>query len=253
MKLLSTVHSTRPKPDHVQSKLRVVDTGFHLNPEFEPSDSCLPRSSPKLMTGRIQEKKVGESQKPYWQIEISEKEEILVAERAAGCLLLPEKDDRVLVLSDETGSHYILSVLVKSGSASVMDFPGDLDLTAVNGRCALHSGEMEITGASSARISAPEMLLSGMSGRFRFGSLDMLARHLNARILEIQTAVSTLSMTAARFTARIGHILRRTGFELNRAKSVRTEVEDRFGVSAGQVSILAENEVTVDGEKIHLG
>jgi hypothetical protein len=81
----------------------------------------------------------------------------------------------------------------------------------------------------------------------------MLARHLNARILEIQTAVSTLAMTAARVTAKIGHILRLTGFELNRAKSVRTEVEDRFGVSAGQVSILAENEVTVDGDKIHLG
>jgi len=164
--------------------------------------------------------------------------EAVEARRADGCLLLPEVGDRVLALCAPDGGHFILNVLEKAGKGATLQFEGDVKLTAPEGVC---------------EVQAREVGLSGLSGSLRFGRLDVLSRRLEARVEQVMTAVSSTTLAAASFTARIGQALRFTGFELHRAKSLRSEVEGRFSVSSGQTTLLAKDDVTVDAGKINLG
>ena len=177
----------------------------------------------------------------------------LMARRADGCLLEPAPGDVVLVMRHSGAVHYVLNVLEKKESARALRFPGDLELDVSRGRCALHARSLDLTGRETASVCGAEVTLAGKEGRLRFARLDVLAKVLEARMQSVQALGQTIRLTAAHLTSRLGRVLRQTGFELHRAETIRTEVEERFTVQAGQADILAKGEVTVDGEKIHLG
>lgn len=188
-----------------------------------------------------------------WRVSATDASAELTARRADGCLLEPAPGDVVLVLRHPGAVHYVLNVLEKKDTARALRFPGDLELDVSQGRCALHARSLELTGRESALVCGEEVTLAGKEGRMRFASLDVLAKSLEARIPSVRAFSRTISLAAAHLTSRLGRVLRLTGFELHRAETIRTEVEERFTVQAGQADILARDEVTVDGEKIHLG
>lgn len=232
-------------------RVRVV-TAFHTQEE-----ACKPKGgSPELCTGQIQAREE-QVQEPLaqerlakdpganergdsgaiWRVLLEDGGE-LQARKAAGCLLTPQAGDTVLVMRAADQRHYVLNVLEKAQPDSSLDFPGSVRLQAPNGSC---------------ELQARDVALSGVNGSLRFARLDLLAQSLHSRVERLVSAVSAASLVAARVSSRIGHVLRCTGFELHRARSMRTEVSGRFSVSSGQTSITAEQDVRVDAEKINLG
>lgn len=190
----------------------------------------------ELATGTVISQKA-DSADPRWIVELEEQDR-LETRLAAGCILMPEVGDTVLLLRVAAGTHYILNVLEKTATSCRLDFPGDVRLSA-------HRGEVS--------IQAQEISLIGQKGRLRFSQLEVLAMKLQTHVQQLVSALSSVSLSAGRVTSRIGRALRLTGFELHRAGSVRTEVEGRFTVSSGQTTIVAEQDVTVDASKINLG
>jgi hypothetical protein len=188
-----------------------------------------------------------------WRVSPADASAELTARRADGCLLEPAPGDVVLVMRHSGAVHYMLNILEKKESARVLRFPGDLELDVSQGRCALHAQSLDLTGRETISMCGGEVTLAGKEGRMRFGRLDVLAKVLEARMQSVQALGETIRLAAAHFTSRLGRVLRLTGFELHRAETIRTEVEERFTVQAGQADILAKDEVTVDGKKIHLG
>lgn len=158
--------------------------------------------------------------------------------RAAGCLLAPEAGDVVLLLRAGAGTHYVLNVLEKTSENCRLDFPGDVRLSADHGEVS---------------VQAREISLNGQEGRLRFAHFEVMALKFQMHVQQLASALSSVSVAAGRVTSRIGRALRLTGFELHRAGSVRTEVEGRFSVSSTQTTIVAQQDVTVDANKINLG
>lgn len=209
-----------------------------------------------LCTARICEQQAGADHMPLWSAEPVEggaDQEKILARQAAGCLVEPGPGDVVLILRQNAGVNYVLNVLEKKDPGRALRFPGDLALDVSQGRCTLQAQDLDMTGLRSTALRGREVTLAGQEGRLRFVGLDVLARTLEARIQDIQSLGEKIQIAASNLTSRLGRVLRLTGHELHRAKSVRTEVEQRFAVQAKQVSVLAEEEVCVDGEKIHLG
>lgn len=163
------------------------------------------------------------------------------ARRAAGCLLRPETGDTVLVhlpgAGAEAGDAYVLSVLEKAAGASVLDAPG----------------ELRIEAAVSLALAAPEVRLRGKAGRFDFLGLDLLVGTMTAKAGRIAAVAAAIDSRVGDLTQNIRLSVCQVETQVVRAGGIRQFIRDRFLVRAGRAAILAEDEVTVDAKKIHLG
>ncbi len=214
---------------------------------------------PVLRTGRVLQRQSNEP--ALWRIELQPSASSSVpgpsmtvsARQAAGCLLEPASGDLVLVMLHSDDTHYVLNILEKEHSANRIRLPGDLTVVADHGKLTFQGRAVSMCARDAANIFGKEVTLAGQTGRMRFAGLDLLAKSLDAKIQNIHALGDKVKLAATNLTSRLGRVLRLTGFELHRAKSVRTEVEERFSIQAGQADILAKDEVNVDAEKIHLG
>jgi hypothetical protein len=159
------------------------------------------------------------------------------ARRAAGCLLRPEPGDTVLLHLPEPGKAYVLCVLEKAGQVAVFDAPGELRIKA--------GGSLDLT--------APEVRLRGRAGRIDFLGLDLLVGTLTAKAGRIAAVAASLDSHLGDLTQHIRLAVRQVETEIVRAGGIRQFIRERFLVRADRASILAEDEVTVDAKKIHLG
>lgn len=189
-----------------------------------------------------------------WFVALQDTGAVLGTQRAAGCLLQPQPQDLVLVLQDHAqGEHYLLQVLRSESAASCLDFPGDVTIQAPQGRCTLQGEELELAAQGQARLVSAELDLEATRGRMRFATLDLLARELGVGFQHLQGVGARVQLIAASLNTRLGRVLRSVGFELHKARHLRTEVEGRCTLKADKAAILAKEEVTVDAEKINLG
>lgn len=225
-----------------------------------PLDSQAGQTSvPVLRTGRVLKRL--SNQPAMWRIELQpaasssvpEAGTTVSARQATGCLLEPAPGDLVLVMLHSDDTHYVLNILEREDSANRIHLTGDLTVVADHGKLTLQGRAVSMCARDAANIFGKEVTLAGQAGRMRFSGLDLLAKSLDAKIQNVRALGDKVKLAATSLTSRLGRVLRLTGFELHRAKSVRTEVEERFSLQAGQADILAKDEVTVDAEKIHLG
>ena len=176
------------------------------------------------------------------------------ARRAVSCLLQPAAGDTVLA-ADVEGSLWILAVLVRGDSPAVLPLPADSTLKVAAGGLKV-TVQDELTLAAGRQLSAvaPEVSLQAPRASFTLGALRLTAGLVEATVEQVKTAAQFLDTAAERVRLKAG--------------SVHREVEDLEHLQAGQLfyrikNVLnlrgkhavmsAENEVRVDGERIHLG
>lgn len=163
--------------------------------------------------------------------------DVATARRAAGCLLRPEAGDTVLLHVPEAGEAYVLSVLEKKEGVSVLEAPG----------------ELRIESSRRLDLAAPEIRLRGASGRFHFTGLDLLAGAMTAKVGRVAAVAAVVESRIGDLTQTVRQAVRQVETQVLRAGSIRTFIRDRLLVRAGRAAILADDEVTVDAKKIHLG
>lgn len=158
--------------------------------------------------------------------------------RAAGCVLLPDPGDTVLVYHAPQGQSWMLQVLEKAASTWKLQCPADLELGARDKRCAIKGNELDIDAVQT---------------RVRFLGLELTGGALNAKVQHIRSVAGSMTTFTRRCTAVVGRMLRTSGFEQHKARQLRTEVEGRMTTRCGQASIVAEEDVSIDGSTINLG
>lgn len=179
---------------------------------------------------------------------------VLGAQKADGCLLTPELQDRVLLAEDGSDEGFILNVLVKSGVRSDVVLPGNGTIRAGDGDLALKADNIIVNGQKSASFAAPEVSLTGVTARTSFLFFSFLTQTLEARVGKAATMIETLDTVCGRLTERLKTSFRWIeNFEQTKAGRISTIVKERFAVRARHASLLTEEEVTIDGKKIHLG
>jgi len=179
---------------------------------------------------------------------------VLWAQKADGCLLTPDIDDRVLLAESNGDDGFILTVLVKSGNRSDVVLPGAGTIRTGAGDLALQADTIAVSARKSASFAAPEFSLTGVTAEVSFFAFSFLAQTLEAQIRKASTMIDALDTICGRVTQRIRTSFRWIeNFEQTKAGRISTIVKERFAVRASHASLLAEEEVTVDGKKIHLG
>jgi len=170
--------------------------------------------------------------------------DVLSARRAGGCLLVPETGDEVLV-ADNGEQAFILSVLTREGDRGRITFPGT---------STIEGDEINFTASRAMTMEAPRISLTGILGEVRFKGLSLLSQWCDARIRKITTTAEIWDRVVGRLTERIRDSYRRIeNTEQTTAGRIRTIVKGRFSVTAKNAALTAEEEVNLDGKKIHIG
>lgn len=180
------------------------------------------------------------------------------ATRAASCLMEPRPGDAVIVFIDVSGRNFVLAVLERSpeGDPSTdLRFDGPVNVH-------IEKGDLTLTSEGSMTL-APQGVLSCVSDRMKIHAEDCSAKvnrfQYTGRLLQIQ--VKCLKMVAVfadqifrRLTQRLESSFRFVkGQDELQAGSSRVLVEDLMTMHAKNSLIVAEENVTVNAEQIHLG
>ncbi|GAB6060163.1 DUF3540 domain-containing protein [Desulfonatronum parangueonense] len=169
----------------------------------------------------------------------------LWARRADGCLLEPAMDDLVLVAAGGGTEAFILSVLIKRGKQSTMVLPGEATIQADG---------ISLTARESLSMQAPSVELAGVNGRVGFLDLRLQAGSCRAEIQKASVVVRFLDSVMERVTQRVKNCFRTVeDTESLDAGRIRTRVSQRCSLKAKHVSLQAEEEVVMDGKRIHIG
>ncbi|WP_027186289.1 DUF3540 domain-containing protein [Desulfovibrio inopinatus] len=159
------------------------------------------------------------------------------AKQAAGCLLVPESGDKVLVLREGEAETYILHVLEKAAGPSTLEFPDTVCVRAP---------EVQVEGTSRLALQGAEVVVHGVKGTVSFLRLDVCARTCVAQINTVRAVMLSL-------VQRMERCFRSVRNERVRASSIDVRAEDRMSMHANDVEMIAHREVKVDGERINLG
>jgi hypothetical protein len=125
--------------------------------------------------------------------------------------------DVVLAVGQEE-AWYVIGLLQGAG-VTTLSVPGDLRIRAPH-------GTIELNAAKGIRLKSPSVQI------------------LTAKLAIVAKAVFERFASATRWIKGI--------FQL-RAGRMRTRVKDAYDLAAGRILERADNEVIIDGEKIHLG
>jgi len=180
------------------------------------------------------------------------------AVRAASCLMEPRPGDSVIALIDAPGRNFILAVLERSPDGNPVT---ELRLEGpVNFH--VEKGDLSLTSEGNMNL-APRGILSCVTERLKIHTENCVARvsrfHYTGRLLQIQIErLKTVAVFAdqifRRLTQRLESSFRfvKEQDELQ-AGSSRVLVEDLMTMQAKNSMIMAEENVTVNAEQIHLG
>ncbi len=185
---------------------------------------------------------------------LTESGRLLRARRAAACLLDPEPGDLVLLYPGGAAKTYILSVLEKRRTDSTLSFPGDVRLAADAGTIRLAGHDVGLNAEGTLKAEAGEMVLQGVRGEAVFAEASFVAARFKGAIHAAEIVYGTLRSAARLMIMALRDSIRRVdGVDSVEAGRMRTRVAGSYGLKAGRATLRAEQDVCIDGEKIHLG
>ena len=180
--------------------------------------------------------------------------QVLRSKKAAGCLLEPEGNDTVLIVRNLAAGVYILSVLERGDREGRVVLPAETTLGAADGALRLAGDRVELVGATSASIEAPEMKLEGIRGEAAFAALSMTAGVAAIKAGKLSLVASSVETVAQRMTQRVKDCFRWVArLDSTRAGQVNISADHRLDLKGGDTSLVARQGVKIDGDKIHLG
>jgi hypothetical protein len=180
-------------------------------------------------------------------LRVSTEHGIYAARRAKSCILAPTPGDAVLLCTDALGNCFILAVLTGAEESSTLAFQGDLRVQVRGGDLSLATDQELSCNAGRLHLSAPE-------AEARLGSVSLLAGLVRAQCRTLALVAETLEQSARSLTQRLGSLFRSVEEHAEvQAGSARYIVEDTLAVHTKNSVHIAEEDVKIDAEQIHLG
>ncbi|WP_295441416.1 DUF3540 domain-containing protein [uncultured Thiodictyon sp.] len=169
------------------------------------------------------------------------------AVKAASCLLTPWPGDTVLLSIAETAPVYVLAVLEQADpAASRLDLPGDATIQA--------SGDLHLAAMRALTCSATRLTVGADEAALSIVRTSFIGTVVSVQAERIKSVFATADQVYRDLTQRIGAYFRATSeHEEIHANSSRTLVAADLSMQAKNTLIVAEENVKIDGELVHLG
>jgi len=180
------------------------------------------------------------------------------ATRSVSCLVEPRPGDAVIAFVDAPGRNFVLAVLERSregNPATELRFEGPVNVN-------IDRGDLTLTSEGNMTL-APQGILSCVSGKLKIHTENCTAKinrfQYTGRLLQMQIErLKTVAVFADQIFRRLTQRLENS-FKFVKdqdevqAGSSRVLVEDLMTMHAKNSLIVAEENVTVNADQIHLG
>lgn len=178
------------------------------------------------------------------------------AQKAAGCLLLPEPGDTILFVSSTDGTCYILSVLAKEQAGQQrIQFSGDTDLICKDGELSL-SGQKGVHVASpkQVQLTTSNLKVVAAEGECTISRLTFLSNFFLGRLANIKMVAGKVESICERLQQKITRSYRTVeDMDHLRAGKVDYRAERQLSLRGKYTLMTAKEDVKIDGERIHMG
>ncbi len=178
-------------------------------------------------------------------LQVSNSDEI-VAYKAESCLLVPEIRDLVLFTCTSCANQvFILQILKRETAVNTLDLGQNTVLVGNN---------LKIAANSQINVEAPEINLVGIKGSAKFSHSSFVSNWCEVRLQKAAMIIHSLDRIMNTVTEKIMNSFRTVdGIEHTKAKRIKTVVTERMFLKAKHTTLHAEEEVSIDGKKIHIG
>ena len=177
---------------------------------------------------------------------------------AFGCVVKPEKGDRVLLSTDASGRTWILSVLERPGGEArgkTFLFDGPVTMTVRNGGLRM-SADNGLSMASDREITlaAQRVGIDAKEGEARIETMSFLGSVFQGRVETIRIVAHAVDSIIRRAVQRLTSSYRYVEeHEEIQSASTRMLVDGTLTMQTKNTMHTAEGHVKIDAEQIHLG
>lgn len=179
----------------------------------------------------------------------------LEARRAAGCLLRPERGDRVLVL-EHGHEAWVLAVLERDRQCvGVIDSEGPLALRAGRGDLELDApGAVRVRATESIELDSARLGVRAAVAELVTGRLSWLGERFEGRFDRLRLVGRMFEGLLKRLNLRAESSCREIdGLDHTRAGRIDNRAVGDMSLQAGNILGRAEGLARLDGKQIHLG
>jgi hypothetical protein len=176
------------------------------------------------------------------------------AARAVSCLVEPSAGDKVLLSVDMTGEAYVLSVLA-SASPVALAIDGDVRLAVRSGSFTV-AADKDLTFSCSGELTAASGGISvhASTGNAVIERMSFMGQALKTQFKRVRSVAQSMDQVFRRFTMRAQESSRYVKeHDEVQAGSQRVLVEDLCALHAKNHSVMAEEQVVINAEQIHMG
>jgi hypothetical protein len=175
---------------------------------------------------------------------------------AFSCLVEPIEGDTVLFSINASQQCHVLSIIERTASLnSSIVFPGDVTFDAKQGQLHLNGKQgISISSQQSISQTSEEYTLIANKALFAIDNLNAIGSRFVANIKNLKTYADTVETVAANLMQTLKNSFRIIeGVDQTRAKDVIQTVKNLYSMRSRQAAILAEKDIKVDAERIHMG
>lgn len=178
----------------------------------------------------------------------------VLAVRAISCLVEPAAGDKVLLSVDMAGAAYVLSVL-ESASPVTLAVDGDT-------RLAVRGGSLTVAADQDLNLSCPGEFTAASSqisvhasrGNAVIERMSFMGQVLKTQFKRMRCVAQSMDQVFRRFTMRAQESSRFVKeHDEVQAGSQRVLVDDLCALHAKNHSMMAEEQVVINAEQIHMG
>jgi hypothetical protein len=179
----------------------------------------------------------------------------LTARRAASCLLEPAAGDSVLAVQTSQGNWYVLSVLTRGDTPSVVSVPADSVIRSDQGSLTLAAqASLALAGGERVSITTTALEVQAEQARASFSMLSMTAGLIEATATRVRNVAELFETFADCIRQRAGSMYREVkDIDHLKAGQVFYKAETVLNMRGKHSVLSAEGEVKIDGTRVHLG
>jgi len=178
------------------------------------------------------------------------------AQKAAGCLLYPEVEDKVLVVSSSTGECYILSVLERTKSTrNRLLFDGDTELLSPNGNLQLAGKQgVNVTSPSQIRIVSTNLQVVAEQSECSISHLSYIGNFLEGKVALVKLMAGKMESIFDCLRQKVKRSYREVE-DIDQLKAGKIDYNaERLMSLRGKYSVVtAKENIKIDGKMIHMG
>jgi len=174
---------------------------------------------------------------------------------AFSCLVKPEAGDKVTYLKDETGCCYVLNILKRESRNMSLKIPGDLDMQAENGQLTMTASVgLNLVSKNSCSIITEKFNTIASEADMNIKNIKANGERLDSTVNEINVIAHSVTTVAGLIMQRVKNCFRAVEvLEKIEAGQMITSVKKLFSVRSKQTMVTAEQDVKIDGERVHIG